>query len=131
MESVKIGFVPAHREPFGEDWASKMRKRCLDVFAKIPGLEIVVPDESLTDRGFVRNDADGRAQGPWRQGGPRLQHGAHREVRPGRPGRGQGCGGPEGSYPDQEAGRGDGGAIAAGTTRRIPDGRSPSAGLRC
>jgi L-fucose isomerase-like protein len=58
MESVKIGFVPAHREPFGEDWASKMRKRCLDVFAKIPGLEIVVPDESLTDRGFVRNDAD-------------------------------------------------------------------------
>jgi len=29
-----------------------------EVFAKIPDLEIIVPDESLTDRGFVRNDAE-------------------------------------------------------------------------
>ena len=58
MDKIKLGFVPAHRVPFNEDWAAQMRKRCLTVFAKIPGLEIIVPDESLTDRGFVRNDAE-------------------------------------------------------------------------
>jgi L-fucose isomerase-like protein len=58
LAKIKLGFVPAHRVPFNEDWAAQMRKRCLSVFAKIPGLEIVVPDESLTDRGFVRNDAE-------------------------------------------------------------------------
>ena len=44
MKNIKIGFVPAHREPFDEAWAEKMRRRCLDVAAKIEGLEIVVPD---------------------------------------------------------------------------------------
>lgn len=58
MEKIKLGFVPAHRVPFNEDWAAKMRQRCLVSFAKIPGLEIIVPDEKLTDRGFVRNDAE-------------------------------------------------------------------------
>jgi L-fucose isomerase-like protein len=58
MDKMKIGFVPAHRVPFNEDWAAKMRKRCLTVFNKIPGLEIIVPDDSLTDRGFVRNDEE-------------------------------------------------------------------------
>jgi L-fucose isomerase-like protein len=58
MENVKIGFVPAHRESLSDDWAAQMRKRCLDVFSKIPGLEIVVPDESLTNGGVVRNEAD-------------------------------------------------------------------------
>jgi len=58
LDKIKLGFVPAHRVPFNEDWAAQMRKRCLIVFAKIPDLEIVVPDESLTDRGFVRNDAE-------------------------------------------------------------------------
>jgi L-fucose isomerase-like protein len=58
MDSIKIGFVPAHRESLSEDWASQMRKRCLKVFSKIPGLEIVVPDESLTKNGFVRNNAE-------------------------------------------------------------------------
>jgi len=30
MEPLRIGFVPAHREPFDEDWAVEMRRRCLD-----------------------------------------------------------------------------------------------------
>lgn len=58
MGKIKIGFVPAHREPFGEDWAAQMRKRCLDVISQAPGLEVIVPDEQLTSGGCVRNDGD-------------------------------------------------------------------------
>jgi len=58
MENIKIGFVPAHREPFDEDWATQMRKRCLDVISRVPQLEIIVPDEQLTSRGCVWDDQD-------------------------------------------------------------------------
>lgn len=58
MENIKIGFVPAHREPFDEDWAAQMRKRCLDVLSRVPQLEIVVPDEQLTRKGCVWDDRD-------------------------------------------------------------------------
>jgi L-fucose isomerase-like protein len=56
MEPLKIGFVPAHREPFDEEWASKMRRRCLDAFSLGPRLEVIVPDERLTREGCVRDD---------------------------------------------------------------------------
>jgi L-fucose isomerase-like protein len=56
MELLRIGFVPAHREPFDEEWASKMRYRCLDALAHFPFLEIIVPDERLTKKGCVRDD---------------------------------------------------------------------------
>ncbi len=58
METLRIGFVPAHREPFDEDWASKMRRRCLEAFPRKPRLEIIVPDERLTEGGCVRNDGE-------------------------------------------------------------------------
>ena len=58
MDTIKIGFVPAHRNSLSEDWASELRQRCLAVFNKIPCLEIIVPDESLTKRGFVRDEAE-------------------------------------------------------------------------
>ena len=58
MDIVRIGFVPAHRGSLSEDWASQLRQRCMDVFRKIHGLEIIVPDEKLTERGFVRNEAE-------------------------------------------------------------------------
>ncbi|MGD0855544.1 MAG: L-fucose/L-arabinose isomerase family protein [Dehalococcoidia bacterium] len=58
MEKIRIGFVPAHRDPFDEEWAVKMRKRCLDALSRIPRLEIIVPDEKLTPRGLVRDDND-------------------------------------------------------------------------
>jgi L-fucose isomerase-like protein len=58
METIKLGFVPAHREPFDEAWAEEMRQRCLDAFGKIKGLEIVVPDLKMTKRGCVRDDND-------------------------------------------------------------------------
>jgi L-fucose isomerase-like protein len=56
MDKIKIGFVPAHREPFDGEWAAAMRKRCLDAFSEIPHMEIVVPDDKLTIGGCVRND---------------------------------------------------------------------------
>ena len=58
MEKIRIGFIPAHREPFDDDWAARMRKRCLDALAKIPQLEIVAPDGKLTAGGLVRDDGD-------------------------------------------------------------------------
>jgi len=58
MEKVKIGFVPAHREPFDEAWAVQERKRCLDALGRIKGLEVVAPDGKLTPGGLVRDDAD-------------------------------------------------------------------------
>ncbi len=58
MKTIKLGFVPAHRVPFDEDWAKDMRKRCLKVFSQIPGLEVICPDEQVTPGGLVCNDAD-------------------------------------------------------------------------
>ncbi len=58
METVKLGFVPAHRVPFDEQWARDMRRRCLSVMQQQPGIEWVVPDEGLTEGGIVRNDED-------------------------------------------------------------------------
>jgi L-fucose isomerase-like protein len=58
MDKIKIGFVPAHRDPFDEPWATQMRKRCLEAFSRIPNLEIIVPDARLTSKGLVRDDAD-------------------------------------------------------------------------
>jgi len=58
MEKLKIGFVPAHREPFDDGWAVRMRKRCLDALAGIPQLEVVAPDAKLTAGGLVRDDGD-------------------------------------------------------------------------
>lgn len=58
MRTLKIGFIPAHREPFDEDWAVEMRRRCLDAFPRNPQLEIIVPDERLTNGGCVRDDSE-------------------------------------------------------------------------
>ena len=58
MEPLNIGFVPTHREPFDEDWALKMRQRCLDAFPRSPQLEVIVPHEQLTKSGCVRDDGE-------------------------------------------------------------------------
>ncbi len=58
MKTLKIGFVPAHREPFDEKWAAQMRQRCLDAFPAAPLVEIIAPDNKLTKNGCVRDDAE-------------------------------------------------------------------------
>jgi len=55
---VRIGFIPAHRELFDEEWAKDLRKRTLSVLCQIKNLEIIVPDEQLTKGGLVRDDED-------------------------------------------------------------------------
>lgn len=61
QEKSRIGFVPAHRVPFGEDWAVDMRHRVLKALEPIRrdlAIEVVVPDEALTENGLVRDDQD-------------------------------------------------------------------------
>jgi len=60
MQEVKVGFVPSHRVPFGEDWAVDMRARCLKEMEKVPGLKVVVPDASMTQGGLVRDLQEAR-----------------------------------------------------------------------
>lgn len=55
---VKIGFVPAHRGFFDEDWAVNMRNRCVKVLSENKNLELIVPDEKLTKRGLVKDEED-------------------------------------------------------------------------
>lgn len=55
MQKVRIGFIPSHRVPFDDEWATQMRGRCVRAMARIPGLEVVVPDAKLTVGGLVRN----------------------------------------------------------------------------
>lgn len=43
--SVKIGFVPSYRFRYTE-WCQKMRDDSLAAFAKVPGMEVVVPQPS-------------------------------------------------------------------------------------
>ena len=66
MQTVKIGFVPSTWESWDGSaytgrlqWAKAMRRRCLDVMARIPGLEIVVPSEELTEFGCVGTVEEG------------------------------------------------------------------------
>lgn len=61
MEEVTIGFVPAHRVPFDEEWAVDMRRRTLQALDKVEGLDLVVPDENWTQNGLVRDDNDAEA----------------------------------------------------------------------
>ncbi len=64
MERVKIGFVPSTWESWdGSTYtgrlAGKMRARCLEVFKRIPGLDVVVPTEEMTDQGCVGTVEEG------------------------------------------------------------------------
>lgn len=61
QEKLRIGFVPAHREPFSEEWAIDMRRRTLKVLESVSkenNMEIIVPEESLTPKGLMRDDSD-------------------------------------------------------------------------
>jgi len=61
QETTRIGFVPAHRVPFSEDWAVDMKRRvlkALEPICKNLDIEVVVPDKALTENGLVRDDKD-------------------------------------------------------------------------
>ncbi len=63
MKKIKLGFVPAQRDPFDENWALEMKKRvlkALDPVCKDKRIEIIHPDERLTKKGLVRDDEDAK-----------------------------------------------------------------------
>jgi len=58
---VRIGFIPAQRDPFDENWAAEMKKRVLKVLEPVceeSKIEIIHPDDALTKKGLVRDDED-------------------------------------------------------------------------
>jgi len=60
-EWIKIGFVPAQRDPFDENWATEMKKRVLKALKPLceeNKIEIIHPDDALTKKGLVRDDED-------------------------------------------------------------------------
>lgn len=61
MLTARIGFIPSHRVGFSEEWAVQMRSRCIEQMRQIPGMEVVVPDESTTKLGLVQDQDDAEA----------------------------------------------------------------------
>ncbi|HHX44430.1 MAG TPA: hypothetical protein GX714_10655 [Chloroflexi bacterium] len=61
MEKIRLGFVPAHRYPYDEEWAVEMRRRSIDALSAVPGVEIIVPSVGLIHNGLVRDDLGARA----------------------------------------------------------------------
>lgn len=53
---VRLGFVPSMRFPSSKDWCGAMRARTLAALQGVRGLEVVVPNESVTPYGLVQND---------------------------------------------------------------------------
>lgn len=58
MSSIRVGFVPLHRDVFDEEWAIEMRGRTIKALSKMKALQLVVPDEDLTRNGLVRCEED-------------------------------------------------------------------------
>jgi L-fucose isomerase-like protein len=61
MDKVRLGFVPAHRYPFDEEWAVEMRRRSLEALKAIKEIEVVVPSVGLLHNGLVRDDTGAKA----------------------------------------------------------------------
>jgi len=60
MVKLKIGFIPAHRQLMGEDFAVEMRKFYIKKLSKIKEIELIYPDENLIKNGLVRNFEDSK-----------------------------------------------------------------------
>ncbi len=55
---IRIGFVPSHRAMFRDSDSFEMRNRVLRVLLKMENVEVIVPNDPLTQKGLVRNDED-------------------------------------------------------------------------
>ncbi len=62
MFKVKIGFIPSNWSAWnGDNWAERMRDRCVAALQAVPGLDLVVPPKDLTEFGCVSSVEDGKA----------------------------------------------------------------------
>ena len=59
---LKLGFVPGNRRYFSVESAAKARQETIAVMEAL-GIEVVVPDASLTEAGCVKNRDEGRKCG--------------------------------------------------------------------
>ncbi|MBN1489979.1 MAG: fucose isomerase [Phycisphaerae bacterium] len=59
---VKLGFIPANRRYFSTEMAAKARRETLAVLASLE-IDAVVPDETMTDVGCVKNRDEGHRCG--------------------------------------------------------------------
>lgn len=55
VANLKLGFVPGDRPVFSTAWALQMRDRCVKTLRGIAGVELVLPDESISTKGLVRS----------------------------------------------------------------------------
>lgn len=55
---LKLGFVPANRRYFPTDMAAKARAEAITVMTSL-GIDVVAPDESLTEAGCIKNRDEG------------------------------------------------------------------------
>jgi L-fucose isomerase-like protein len=58
MNTLRLGFIPAHRNLMDKTFSIDRRRRLLKVLKTIDGIDVIAPDESLTDGGLVSNDRD-------------------------------------------------------------------------
>jgi len=58
MEKLSLGFVPSHLDEFDDDWAEKMRGRCIDVIEEMNLIELIAPSKDLLKNGVVKNEED-------------------------------------------------------------------------
>ncbi|NLG26433.1 MAG: hypothetical protein GX557_00855 [Chloroflexi bacterium] len=58
---TRLGFLPCHRYPYDEDWASDMRQRCQKALRALEDVELVTPSGSLMHNGLLRDDAGAQA----------------------------------------------------------------------
>lgn len=58
MRKVRLGFVPLHRAFFDEEWGAELRGKIIKTISEMPFVELVYPDETLTNKGLVRNEAE-------------------------------------------------------------------------
>ncbi len=57
---VKIGFVPLHRVPFDDEWGRELKHKLIEAMSSTGVADLVYPDESLTEKGLVRNDDEAK-----------------------------------------------------------------------
>ncbi len=56
---LKLGFVPANRRYFSTELANKMKAEAIAQMVKL-GIEVVTPDDTMTEAGLVKNRDEGK-----------------------------------------------------------------------
>lgn len=58
MNSLKIGFIPAHRDLMDEEYAKNIKNIFINKFKKFKEIDVIYPDDTATKNGLVRSEKD-------------------------------------------------------------------------